>query len=197
MSDPSSFGIKEWTTIIAIVLGPILAVQAQKLIEAFREKKIRRQTIFKTLMSTRGERLSREHVKALNMIDIEFYGRRIFGTGYQNKREKAVTDAWKNYNAALSEKAQYGSLELWFKKCDERFTRLLYEMSQALGYGYDEVQIQRDCYRPEAHGNIESAQLAVLNGWEKIVTGKMSLPMAVTSLPGMAEAEAKPDKKVT
>lgn len=48
-------------------------------------------------MSTRSQRLHRDHVQALNMIDIEFYGRKIplIKTRYQTSREQAVTHAWK------------------------------------------------------------------------------------------------------
>lgn len=181
--------LKDWIMIGAVIAGPILAVQAQKIIESFRDKRQRRQTIFKTLMSTRGERLSREHVKALNMIDIEFYGRKIFRTRYQTAREKAVTNAWKKYNTILGEHGRYQTQEVWLIKCDELFTKLLYEMSQALRYDYDEVQIQRDSYRPDIYGKIEMAQLGVLAGWEQILLGNKSLPMQVTSFPGMQAAD--------
>lgn len=42
----------EWVTIGAIIVGPILAVQIQKLIERYTEKKDRKLNIFKTLMAT-------------------------------------------------------------------------------------------------------------------------------------------------
>jgi hypothetical protein len=183
MLESLSMSAKDWITILAVVAGPILAVQAQKYVEAFREKKQRRLTIFKTLMSTRAERLNIEHVRALNMIDIEFYGRRVFRTRYQMPRDKAVTNAWKNYNDHLNNKATYTSEELWLKDADTLFTKLLYSMSIALGYDYDEVQLKRDCYRPEAHANIEKAQLGVLSGLADVLSGKRSLPMAVTRFP--------------
>jgi len=44
----------DWITVLAIVCGPILAVQAQKWIEALREDKNRRLNTFKGLMATRG-----------------------------------------------------------------------------------------------------------------------------------------------
>jgi Family of unknown function (DUF6680) len=47
-------------TILAIVLGPILAVQAQKWIERTTEEKRERLFIFRTSMRTRGNILSRE-----------------------------------------------------------------------------------------------------------------------------------------
>jgi len=62
----------EWLTLLAIVLGPIAAVQAQKWIERATEEKRQRLLIFRTLMRTRGNIVSREHVDALNMIPLVF-----------------------------------------------------------------------------------------------------------------------------
>lgn len=173
---------KDWVAVAAIVIGPILAVQAQKIVERIKDKRERRLKIFKALMSTRAERVSREHVQALNMIDIEFYGSKHFGTKWQSRKEKTVTNAWKNYNDHLNDKT-YASQEAWFKRGDELLVKLLYEMSQALGYDFDEVQLKRDSYRPEAHANLENAQLAVLNGWAKILNNEKSLPMEITKVP--------------
>ena len=76
--------VKDWVTSAAVVIGPILAVQAQKMVERIKDKRERQLKIFKALMTTRAERVSREHVQALNMIYIEFYGRKIFGIKLQN-----------------------------------------------------------------------------------------------------------------
>ncbi|GBC62730.1 hypothetical protein DENIS_3707 [Desulfonema ishimotonii] len=175
--------IKDIIMTAAVILGPIFAVQAQKLVESFREKRERRLKIFMTLMATRAERLHREHVQSLNMIDIEFYGRMIpfIKTRYQTKKEQAVTHSWKSYNNHLSQQNEYGSLENWGKKNDELFVQLLYSMAQALNYDYDKVQLQRDCYRPKAHGDYEQSQLRVLSGIENIVNGKSPLPTFVTN----------------
>lgn len=191
MLDSLNMETRDWVTTAAVLVGPIFAVQAQKLVEALREKRNLRLQIFKALMSTRAERLSRNHVQALNMIDIEFYGRRIFGIRIQSTREKSVTNSWKNYNQHLNEKSNYESLDLWLKKGDELFTKLLYEMSQAIGYDYDEVQLRRDCYRPEAHFTIENTQLEVLSGLAEVLNGNRSLPMAVTHFPAMQNPPAE------
>ena len=87
----------EWLMILAILLAPLIAVQVQKYTEILLEKHRRKLRIFYTLMGTRAIRLSPEHVQALNMIDIEFYGRKIFGFTYQSKAEKEVQNAWKEY----------------------------------------------------------------------------------------------------
>ena len=75
--------ISDWLVIVIILLAPLLAIQTQKYIENSREKKARKMKIFRTLMATRGNPLSPQHVEALNMIDIEFY---------ENKK---IVDGWK------------------------------------------------------------------------------------------------------
>ena len=119
------------------------------------------------------------------MIDIEFYGRLLpfIRTRYQTKKEQAVTHAWKSYNSHLNQKDEYDSLDQWGKKGDELFTSMLYAITQALNYDYDKVQLQRDCYRPIAHGNIENTQLAILSGLDEIVNKGKPLPMCVINLP--------------
>ncbi|MFM5500088.1 MULTISPECIES: DUF6680 family protein [Aeromonas] len=177
--------LKDIIMTVAVILGPILAVQAQKYIERIQDKRNRRMALFKTLMSTRAERLNRDHVQALNMIDIEFYGRLLpfIKTRYQTKTEQAVTHAWKIYNNHLNHKDDYESLDQWIKKGDELFTNMLYAITQSLNYDYDKVQLQRDCYRPIAHGNIENTQLAILDGLDQLVNKGRPLPMYVVNLP--------------
>jgi hypothetical protein len=143
-------------------------------------------------MSTRAERVNREHVQALNMIDIEFYGRKLFGVRYQTNKEKSVTNAWKNYNDKLNSIKSYTSQELWQKDVDGLFTILLYKMSIALGYEYDEVQLKRDCYRPQVHVDIENKQLNVLTGVADLLDMKRSLPVNITECSTM---QNKDDQK--
>ena len=179
---------KEVISILAIILGPIFAVQIQKLLETQRDKKQRRLTIFNTLMATRAERLNRDHVRALNMIDIEFYGRRLFWVRYQTQREKSVTNAWKNYNDHLNNRGE-SSLERWTSEGDALFTKLLYKMSISLGYEYDEVQLKRDCYRPQGHVGIDNAQLSVLLGLADVVNGARPLPIEIVQPPIIPKKE--------
>lgn len=181
--------VKDWVTVAAVLVGPILAVQAQKWVESIREKREKRLKIFRCLMSTRAERVSREHVQALNLIDIEFYGVIRFGTRYQTKHEKAVTNAWKNYNSHLNDR-NFPTQEAWFRHGDDLFTKMLYEMSKALGYDFDEVQIKRDAYRPDAHVNLENAQLAVLDGLAKALNNQKSLSVTVRDAPQQAPVMA-------
>ena len=174
---------KDWVTITAIIVGPILAVQAQSVVMELSDKKKRRLKIFTTLMSTRAQTLSKAHVEALNMIDIEFYGNKLFGRiKHQSDAEKAVTNAWKNYNNHLNIQSSADGFAVWNVNRFEFLNKLLYEMSKMLGYDFDEVQLKRDCYRPQAHVDLENIQLDVLTGLSKIVKGE-PLSMNVVSLP--------------
>jgi hypothetical protein len=168
---------KDWITIAAIIAGPILAVQAQKILESIRHKKMKRLALFHTLMSTRATRLSNEHVAALNMIDIEFYGRKVFGTKFQTPKEKSVTNAWKNYNDHLNSKYLPEQFSIWVDRGEQLLTLLLYQMSKALGYDFDEVQLKRDCYRPIAHGDLEDDQHKLRKALLEVLAGQRPLPI--------------------
>jgi hypothetical protein len=174
---------KNLIMILAVIAGPILAVQAQKYIESIKETKNRKLRIFHALMSTRATRLAQDHVAALNMIDIAFYGKTRLGKRNQSAGEKKITNAWKVYNDHLNNKATEERIDTWLDKSDELFTSLLYAMAQYLGYEFDEVQLKRDCYRPIAHGDIENEQHKLRQGLVAVLDGKKSIPMAVTYLP--------------
>lgn len=187
---------KDIIMIAAVIAGPILAVQAQKHLESLKENKRRKMSLFQTLMSTRANRVSQAHVSALNMIDIEFYGKKIFGKRSQSNGEKKITNAWKVYNDHLNSKFTEERLDAWADKRDELFTALLYTMSQYLGYDFDEVQLKRDCYKPAAHGDVEADQQKIREGLVAVLDGKKSIPMAVTYLPPYHPIEPEVVEKV-
>ena len=87
----------DWAIVTATLLGPILAVQAQKTIERWRDIRRQKLWVFSTLMSTRAARLVPDHIRALNMIDLVFYGTRRFGMDRRSNSEQAVLNKWKEY----------------------------------------------------------------------------------------------------
>ena len=62
--------------VAAMLLGPILAVQIQKFLEARRELRRAQMNLFHTLMQTRGNRRDPAHIGALNSIDVLFHKER-------------------------------------------------------------------------------------------------------------------------
>src|ERR1700743_516661 len=159
--------IKDILTIMAILLSPVIAVQVDKFIEKSRADKHRKIAIFKTLMATRGTRLSIEHVNALNQIDLEFYG---------NKKFQKVVNAWKEYLDQLYVKFE-GDEEFkrWNDKAEELLANLLFEMGTSLGYIFDKVAIKRNAYSPIGHAKFENENQQIRNLLIKVLDGENSI----------------------
>ena len=96
----------EYLTIAAIVLGPIFAVIITRFIDSRRMARHRRLEIFRNLMASRSQPLSRDFVGALNLIEIEFHGR------------KNVIVAWRNlmdhFNTQIS--SQKDQQNIWIEQ---------------------------------------------------------------------------------
>jgi len=172
--------ISDGLMIVAVILGPILAVQVQKRIEAWKQGRESKLSIFKTLMSTRATPLSPRHVEALNMIDLEFSGK--------DPNEKQVLDAWKLYHNHLYEAPQdyedpayQTKLDAWGTKKDEYLIELLYAMSRSLGYTFDKVQLKKDAYTPKGYADLEFEFSLIRRGTLDMLYGKRPLPVKLES----------------
>lgn len=175
----------EWLTIIAIIVGPVLAVQAQKWIERAREKRNLRLYTFKRLMATRGAVLSPTHVEALNMIDLEFAGK--------GKKDVEVRQRWEEYLDNLTHVVQdpekhQAELDAWSKRNNDLLVNLLVSMSRAVGYNFTSVQIRRGVYTPLGHANFEFETQAFRRGWIQVLLGNRAIPMDVRSFLGQTTA---------
>ena len=158
----------EWLTLLAIVLGPILAVQAEKWIERLREEKRERKFIFLTLMRTRSNVLLREHVDALNMIPPVF-----------SKKNPPDTEVRRRWDLLLSHRSSAiptnpALAQEWCRQSVSHLTNLLLALAKALHYKFDENDIQR-VYSPRAHEtelaeNQEARQLLL-----KLLRGESAL----------------------
>lgn len=180
---------KDGLTIFAALLGPILAVQAQKFIEAIKENKSRKLFVFNQLMATRAARLSPEHVQAINMIDLVFYGRFIFGIHYRSRKEQAILDAWREYHDNLLNGAELPEAQqhAHFAQRSELFINLLYAIAQDVGFKFDRVQLKRGAYTPVAHEEIESEQRELRRSILRTFSGESALNMNVLHMPSDPE----------
>lgn len=158
-----------WLTILAIVIGPIIAVQTQKLIEKSRETKNKKKWIFYTLMATRASRVAPEHVRALNSIDFEF-------------KEESILEAWRLYLDHLNnQQVLEDQLSQWGNKCEDLFIDLLHSIAVVLKYKFDKVQLKRGIYIPRAQGEQELAILTIRDRIVKILSGDESIPIRLIS----------------
>lgn len=129
-------------TILAIILAPLVAIQVSILLEERKEAKQRRLNIFKTLMAARATPESPESIQALNMIDVEFYGK--------EEGSKEVVYEWKAFLDHLADESLDD--EEWERKKIDLFNQLLYTMAKSLGFEFNKIYFQRAGYCPVAGG---------------------------------------------
>lgn len=139
-------------------------------------------------MATRAARVSADHVQALNMIDLVFYGRQILGIHRRSKNETAVLDAWHEYLDHLNTKYEKENLSLWIAQGDELFVNLLFALAVDVGYRFDRVQLKKGAYSPIAHGELETEQQQVRKLAIELLSGVHPLKMEVTGFPIHEEA---------
>lgn len=166
----------DWMIVLAIISGPIIAVQVQKRLEDWQEKRRRKMFIFETLMTTRGNTVSERHVEALNMIDLEF--------GVKSTKEKKVVDAWKVYRDHLGsgpqdyEDSNYqAEFRIWAQKSPDLLTDLMFCMADILGYDFDKVQLKKGCYAPQGHADLEMEHRYIRRGLLNVLYGRAALPI--------------------
>jgi hypothetical protein len=161
----------EGLTIVALIAGPILAIQIEKIINNRKEIKARKMQVFRTLMMTRANRLSYVHVEALNMIDIEFSDNQKIKNAW-----KLLLDNFENFPRDDKAIDFQNRLNLSIAKSEDLFTDMLYEMSQYLGYSFDKVHIKRGAYCPIGHGRLENDQAIIRESLVKILSGQSPVP---------------------
>jgi hypothetical protein len=157
-------------TIIAIALSPLIALKIQEKLQEHRESRKKKFDIFKTLMATRGDKLSLDHVKALNMIDIEFYN------------EQEIKNEWNVYRDQLNTNPGSQGWNEWNTKIEEYFANLLYAMSKFFDYNFDKVIIKKGAYSPQAHGSYQNEMSQIRAMAIDVLQGKK--PVHISLFPG-------------
>lgn len=184
--------IKDIIMVLAVIAGPILAVQAQRIVEERKQGRERKIRVFKDLMATRASLLAYQHVAALNLVGLEF----------QEKKYSKVLDNWKTYIDQLfsapneptdpkDSKAQsdYDILiSAWADKKNEMLTDFLYEMGNSLGFNFDRVHIKKAGYIPKAYGDQEVEQNFIRRSMVNVLKGNAAIPLNIVSFPGDSEA---------
>ena len=191
--------------VIAIIAGPILAVQAQKIIELIKQRRDEKRRLFMTLMATRGNPLLPEHVQALNMIDIIFSVKnKILG----GKKDKAVIDTYAEFRDHLyhfprepvakegtdiseEDRTSYNSqMQTWTSKRSELLIELLDKMADSLGYHFDKVLLKRGSYTPRHYEDLQIYQYINMKGLSDLFIGNKSLPINIVGTPPIEITES-------
>ena len=168
--------LRDWLNLIALLLSPLIALQVSRRLDDQKERRQRKRWVFYTLMATRNARVSHDHVRALNSIDIEF------------TKEKPVTLAWKAYLDHLNDKSQ--EMGVWGARMDDLFVDLLYSMSQALKFDFDKTHLKRGIYSPQAHGEDELDAMVIRKALVAIAKGERGLRVDLSEITETPEEEA-------
>jgi hypothetical protein len=173
--------------VLAVLAGPLLAVQATRWLDMVREGRARRLHIFRILMATRAAGVSHARVEALNLIDVEF--------DKASSKDRRVVEAWRAYLAHLTDRAY--PPDQWPSKRMDLLIELLYAMSQRLRYDFDKTHIRTSVYSPVAHGELEDDTIAIRKCFRELLEWKRPLTMFITNWPQQsqpAEKEAQEQK---
>lgn len=173
--------LESWLTIVAVVLGPILALYAQRWLDSHRATHDRQLRVFRELMITRTQRLSPRHVEALNAVPLEFENRR---------KGKKVIQKWKAYLDHLgtdSTKDPSG----WGNTGTDLLVDMLYEIARAVGFNTDKIKIGHEIYLPQLYNTLEAEQTALRQQLLEVLdgSGRRKIPVAVfeTGFPDLVD----------
>ena len=171
--------------IIAIIAGPILAVQVTEKLRKLKDIRVRKIHIFRSLMSTRSATLAALHIEALNLVELEFQSNKA--------QDKKVIGAWRLYVDHLSDR-DYPK-ESWPTRKAELLVDMLYEMSKSLGYDFDKAQIKSGSYYPAGYGDSEAENTETRKLWLEILRGQRKMPM-IAGIYNLPEPNAANSQKI-
>lgn len=174
--DENTLGI-----IIATFLGPVAAVLVTRTVDRLHDRERRRLEVFRELMRSRRMALSQDHVRALNLVEIEFH------------RDKKVMDAMK---ALMSQfETGYGAnktleeLNAANERTEALRTALLSAIARTLKYNFEQMEILRGGYTPQGWAAEIDEQTVIRQGLAAVFKGRLSIPITVTTPPGNAVAQ--------
>ena len=147
--------------VCATLLGPVLAVWVTRTVDDSRRVQDRRLDIFRALMATRRTALSPEKVRALNLVEIEFFGVR------------PVEDAHKEVIDHINSPRPLP--EGWGERHRKLMTKLLTEMAKTLNYNLQQLDVLDGGYYPQGLFDIELEQQAVRQSLIEVLSGRRPL----------------------
>jgi hypothetical protein len=139
----------DWLTVAAIVVGPILALLAQRALDHLRQKSNQRMHVYLTLMSTRAAPIAPAHVEALNSIDVVFS---------KNSDDK-IRRAWKALLDHVVTEDE--NPNRWNERYTDLRIDLFREIGKAVGYDLTVDYLKRQIYAPKYYSDIENDQIKI------------------------------------
>jgi hypothetical protein len=188
----------EIVTIVALVVGPVLAVFVTRYLDDQRMYKSRRMDVFRTLMRTRRSVLSPDHIGALNLVEIEYANDQLvlaawkklfehFGTP-QTRRENENIDGLTDNNEINKRNETFGNR--LFQERQSQLAKLLHAMAKALGFKIEQLEIFEGGYTPQFWVDLETEQAIIRKFVVELSRAKTMVPIGVIDFRTAAQLEA-------
>jgi hypothetical protein len=158
MDGPILLGL---AVVFATFAGPVFAVLVTRRIDDSRRVRDRRLDVFRSLMATRRAYLAADKVRALNLVEIEFYG------------VSAVEDAHREVMKHINTPQPLP--EGWSDRQRKLLTKLLSEMAKVLGYEIQQLDVLDGGYYPQGFADIELEQQALRRSLIEVLSGNRPL----------------------
>lgn len=154
-------------TLVAIVVGPIVAVLLTWLLNRKYRAHDRKLKIFRDLMQTRGIRVDPQHVAALNVIELEFYDKPLIRQSFKEYIDHLRTPI-PNREA---------DLEQLIGKRSELLMELLCKIGAEVGYRFDKMELDRRSYAPNVWEDDQWLQRRNAQLLSAILSGERPVPV--------------------
>ena len=157
-------------TIVAILIGPVLAVLVTRWVDNLRAKRDRQWDIFRTLMRHRRTSMNVEFVGALNLVEVEF------------AKSPEVVAAWRDLlgKFELLGNAAPEQLQQLDVERSQSQARLLNAIAKSLGLEVEQLDIFFGGYSPKGWFDVENEQAQIRQWLASIATGRQAIPIVVT-----------------
>ena len=158
MNNQLWWGMKlyELLTIIAILLGPIIAVAITLINEARRRRREQQTQTMRMLVSTRHLAGDPAYTTAINMIPIDF------------NRQKKIMLAWQAYIDEIRYRSAPENVEEHNKQIITKQTKLIFEVMRHLGYSLSETDIQATAYAAGGFVERDNLMIRAWHSWTRI-----------------------------
>lgn len=153
--------------VLATLLSPFIAVQASEKLRANAAARDAREKVFHVLMSTRGARMTPDHVGALNRIDLVFPAAHF----------SVVSDAWSLYLRELSKDEPSDDVDrrASYAEQNRAFYSLLRAMATVLNTPFSETTLQHNAYYPKGYVFNEAQNAEFRAAAIKVMKGEQPL----------------------
>lgn len=168
MSNPP-VRIIDIVTVVALFLGPLLAVTTQLWFEKRRGKRNQKLWVFSNLMANRRFILAVDFIRALNLTDVVFYDNQKIQERYKKVLSQMLRPEWE----------QVPIPDIVQEQARDSIAELLAEMAIDLKFSYDHTQIKECAYSPKLLFLKEELSLTIQQRLAAVLKGEEALPVTL------------------